>query len=67
VPAAVVWADGATVDADEVRDFVGRHIAAFKVPARIWFAEAALPRLGTEKVDKVGIRNDYRQRAAVGG
>ena len=67
VPAAVVWADGAAVDEDEVRGFLGQHIAAFKVPARIWFAEEALPRLGTEKVDKVGIRNAYRQRAAVGG
>ena len=67
VPAAVVWADGAAVDEDEVRGFLSQHIAAFKVPARIWFAEQALPRLGTEKVDKVGIRNAYRQRAAVGG
>ena len=60
VPVAVVWTDGADVDKDEVRDFLKAHIAAFKVPARVWFTDAALPRLGTEKIDKVGLRTKYR-------
>ena len=61
VPGAVVHL-AAGVDADEarLRAFLGEHIAAFKVPARIWLADAALPRLGTEKIDKVGLRNRYR-------
>lgn len=64
-PAAVVWTDGAAVSEDEMRVFLSRHLAAFKVPARIWFADDALPRLGTEKIDKVGLKNAYRARASV--
>ena len=40
--------------------FVGDRLAAFKVPARLWFSEDLLPKLGTEKIDKVGLRNKYR-------
>lgn len=65
VPAAVVSLhDGATPDPDALRAFLGEHIAAFKVPGRIWFADGALPRLGTEKIDKVRLRAEYRARAA---
>ena len=61
VPGAVVHlADGAGIDEAGLRAFLAEHIAAFKVPARIWFAAEALPRLGTEKIDKVGLRNAYR-------
>ena len=61
VPGAVVHpADGAGIDEAGLRAFLGEHIAAFKVPARIWLSAAALPRLGTEKIDKVGLRNRYR-------
>ncbi|WP_425228033.1 class I adenylate-forming enzyme family protein [Sphingomonas sp.] len=61
VPGAVVnLTEAGAIDEDGLRAFVGEHIAAFKVPARIWFAAAPLPRLGTEKIDKVGLRNQYR-------
>ena len=58
--AVVHLADGAALDEAALQDFLAEHIAAFKVPARIWFSAAALPRLGTEKIDKVGLRNRYR-------
>ena len=65
VPGAVVHArDGATLDQDGLRAFLGDHIAAFKVPARIWVSAVALPRLGTEKIDKISLRNTYRALAA---
>jgi acyl-CoA synthetase (AMP-forming)/AMP-acid ligase II len=61
-PGAVVHlADGAALDETTLKAFLGEHIAAFKVPARIWFADAALPRLGTEKIDKVGLKTRYRE------
>ena len=61
VPGAVVRpADGVTLGEDEVRGFLMAHIAAFKVPQRIWIAADPLPRLGTEKIDKVGLRAAYR-------
>ncbi len=65
VPGAVVHPrDGAALDADTLCAFLDDHIAAFKVPRRIWVSAAALPRLGTEKIDKVSLRNTYRAIAA---
>ncbi|MDE0877492.1 MAG: class I adenylate-forming enzyme family protein [Sphingomonas bacterium] len=65
VPGAVVHAQGdATLDEYALRAFLSEHIAAFKVPTRIWVSAVALPRLGTEKIDKVTLRNSYRAIAA---
>jgi long-chain acyl-CoA synthetase len=64
VPGAVVHpADGATLSPDALREFLCTRIAAFKVPERIWIAPDPLPRLGTEKIDKVSLRNHYRALA----
>jgi acyl-CoA synthetase (AMP-forming)/AMP-acid ligase II len=65
VPAAVVHAE-AGVEAAALQAFLGEHIAAFKVPARLWLVDAPLPRLGTEKIDKVALRATYRALAAGG-
>jgi len=65
VPGAVVHlAEGADADEAGLRDFVAEHLAAFKVPARVWLSATALPRLGTEKIDKVALRTQYRALAA---
>jgi acyl-CoA synthetase (AMP-forming)/AMP-acid ligase II len=65
VPGAVVHlGDGAAVTPEELRDWLGGHIAAFKVPERIWLSADTLPRLGTEKIDKVSLRTRYRALAA---
>ncbi|HEU0043092.1 class I adenylate-forming enzyme family protein [Sphingomonas sp.] len=62
VPGAVVHpADGAVLDEAGLQAFLSEHIAAFKVPARIWLSATALPRLGTEKIDKVGLRKTFRE------
>jgi len=64
VPGAVVrLRDGATLSNEELCGFLFAHIAAFKVPQRIWFADGPLPRLGTEKIDKVTLRAKYRALA----
>jgi acyl-CoA synthetase (AMP-forming)/AMP-acid ligase II len=64
VPGAVVHVrPGETLSADELCEFLKAHIAAFKVPQRIWFSTEPLPRLGTEKIDKVGLRARYRALA----
>ncbi|MBW8842482.1 MAG: acyl--CoA ligase [Sphingomonadales bacterium] len=61
VPGAVVhFHDGEAIDEAALQGFLCEHIAAFKVPARIWIAPEPLPRLGTEKIDKVGLRAKYR-------
>ena len=65
VPGAVVYAR-ARPDAGGARDF-SRHIAAFKVPQRIWTSAEPLPRLGTGKIDKVSLRRRYGAGAEVAG
>ncbi|MEH3036786.1 MAG: class I adenylate-forming enzyme family protein [Sphingomonas adhaesiva] len=63
VPGAVVHlAHAGAVEAEDLVNFLAQHIAAFKVPHRIWIAADPLPRLGTEKIDKVSLRKIYRDR-----
>ena len=67
VPAAVVVPrDGTGLTAADLTAFLHMHIAAFKVPQTIWITHAPLPRLGTEKIDKVSIRKTYRALAVAG-
>jgi acyl-CoA synthetase (AMP-forming)/AMP-acid ligase II len=66
VPAAVVVArDGAVLDAATLTAFVAERLARFKLPATIWFETEPLPKLGTGKIDKVGIKARYRALAKV--
>ncbi|HQS70688.1 MAG: AMP-dependent synthetase [Novosphingobium sp. 28-62-57] len=60
VPAAVYLAkDDCSATSEELQDFLKAHIAPFKVPVRFWEVHEALPRLGTEKVDKRTLRDRY--------
>ena len=64
VPGAVVLLrEGAALTTEDLCAFLYAHIAAFKVPGRIWFADGPLPRLGTEKIDKVTLKAKYRALA----
>ena len=65
VPGAVVYyRPGEGLTSEQLCAFLYAHIAAFKVPQRIWASAAPLPRLGTEKIDKVSLRARYRAIAA---
>ncbi|NLR73225.1 acyl--CoA ligase [Novosphingobium sp. ERN07] len=60
VPAAVYLAkEDCSATQDELRAFLAEHIAPFKIPVRFWEVHEALPRLGTEKVDKRSLRERY--------
>ncbi len=60
VPVAVFHArPGHPLSEAELRLFVAEHIAAFKVPVRLWQEYEPLPRLGTEKVDKRALKARY--------
>ena len=60
VPVAVYLAkEGTTVTEEDLRVFLASHIAAFKIPVRFWQEHEALPRLGTEKVDKRTLKQRY--------
>jgi long-chain acyl-CoA synthetase len=67
VPGAVVhYREGEALTTEALCGFLGQHIAAFKLPARVWVSDGPLPRLGTEKIDKVALRARYRTEAAAG-
>jgi long-chain acyl-CoA synthetase len=61
VPGAAVYCHAGDAQGEQdLRDFVATQLAAFKVPVRIWIHNDALPKLGTEKIDKVTLRGQYR-------
>lgn len=59
---AVVWVKpGSSVTAADLTTFLSARLAPYKVPCRIWMSNEALPKLGSEKIDKVSLRNRYRE------
>lgn len=61
VGAVVYCHPGQSVTSDALSDFLKSQLAAFKLPQQIWIADHPLPRLGTEKIDKVALRKAYRE------
>ncbi len=65
VPCAVVHlADPRAASEADLLSFLAEHLAAFKVPHRLWFSASPLPRLGTEKIDKLALRKRYGELVA---
>ncbi len=60
VGAAIHLHRGSRLDEEELGEFLSTRLASFKRPARVWFVADPLPRLGTEKIDKVTLRSEYR-------
>jgi len=48
--------EGRILSPEDLRAHIAEHLAGFKVPERLWLSPQPLPRLGTEKFDKVTIR-----------
>jgi long-chain acyl-CoA synthetase len=63
VPAAVVYSDKGGLGSEELLGFLAERMAQFKLPARIWFVDEPLPKLGTGKIDKVSLRSIYAAEA----
>ncbi|MBV1690128.1 acyl--CoA ligase [Novosphingobium sp. G106] len=62
VPVAVYSIkDGHRLSEEELLRHLATRIAAFKVPVRLWCEDSALPRLGTEKIDKRTLKARYSQ------
>ena len=60
IPAAVYFLQpGEELPPEALQDYLREHIAAFKVPCRLWQADEQLPRLGTQKVDKRTVKAIY--------
>ena len=48
------------IDELSLKSFLGKVIAHFKVPSKIWLLEEKLPRLGSGKIDKRGLKTHYQ-------
>lgn len=59
VGTAIVLRQGAAMTADELREFLAEHLAAFKIPAHVWFREEQLPRIASGKIFKRQLKADY--------
>jgi acyl-CoA synthetase (AMP-forming)/AMP-acid ligase II len=51
----------AEIDEDSLKLFLIDLIAHFKVPSKIWLVEQKLPRLGSGKIDKRGLKAHYQK------
>ena len=60
VPVAIVHPreDGG-LDEESLRAYLATKLAAFKIPARVHFSSDPLPRLGTGKIDRVALKQQY--------
>ena len=54
--------DGASVPPEALKEFLAERLAPFKVPAYFWEEKDALPRLGTQKIDRVTLRRVYNEK-----
>ena len=62
VPLAVIYLHPEqSLTEEELRAYLEPRMAAFKIPARMIFAEDPLPKLGTGKIDRIAIRAQYRR------
>jgi acyl-CoA synthetase (AMP-forming)/AMP-acid ligase II len=50
---------GTAMSAEEFREYASEHLAAYKVPTRVFFTEDPLPRNATNKLLKQVIREQY--------
>ena len=67
VGAAVVLCEGVAITADELRAWLAPHLAAFKIPAHIWFRGEQLPRIASGKIFKRQLKADYAAELARAG
>ncbi|HEV8408155.1 MAG TPA: class I adenylate-forming enzyme family protein [Sphingomicrobium sp.] len=57
--AIVLATEGEQLDETGLRTFLDGRLAKFKIPERIIFADAPLPRLGTGKIDRRALKTKY--------
>ncbi len=60
VPIAVVFPrEDCDLDEETLRAFLADKLAAFKIPAQMHFTTSPLPRLGTGKIDRVALKQQF--------
>jgi long-chain acyl-CoA synthetase len=64
VPGIVYLAKaGADMGPDKLKEYLASKLAPFKVPVHFWQVHEPLPRLGTQKIDRVTLRREYNEAA----
>jgi acyl-CoA synthetase (AMP-forming)/AMP-acid ligase II len=53
---------GTDLSPDELKTFLQAKLAPFKVPVHFWRVSEPLPRLGTQKIDRVTLRREYNAK-----
>ncbi|WP_106639542.1 class I adenylate-forming enzyme family protein [Allosphingosinicella vermicomposti] len=65
VPAAIIYCEEqGGLDESSLAAFLEERLAHYKIPARFWFLDEPLPKLGTGKIDKVTLRDRYGDRVS---
>lgn len=59
VAAVIVLSADGNLDEETFRDGLSKRLAAFKVPAYIWFRDEKLPRIASGKFSKRQIKDEY--------
>jgi long-chain acyl-CoA synthetase len=59
--------DGVALTEDELKAFLAPRLAPFKIPVHYWQEPEPLPRLGTQKIDRVTLRREYNAKVSTGG
>ncbi len=54
--------DGSELSGDALKAFLAERLAPFKIPAHFWQVSEPLPRLGTQKIDRVALRREYNAK-----
>ena len=62
VVGAVVYVENNNPEVVEqaLQAFVAEHLAKFKIPSKVWIIAQSLPRLGSGKIDKRSIKEQYQ-------
>jgi long-chain acyl-CoA synthetase len=58
--------DGVPLSEEDLKAFLAPRLAPFKIPVHYWQEVDPLPRLGTQKIDRVTLRRDYNAKVASG-
>jgi long-chain acyl-CoA synthetase len=56
--------DGKSLAPDDLKAFLLQRLAPFKIPVHYWQVVEELPRLGTQKIDRVTLRREYNEMVA---
>jgi len=59
--------DGVPLPEEDLKAFLAPRLAPYKIPVHYWQANDPLPRLGTQKIDRVALRRDYNLKATTEG